>query len=99
MSPLAQAVRLVDREQRDLALGDRGAEACVAEALGRHQHEAAGAVGERREHRLGLARRQGGIEHARRAVPAAASASPWSRISATSGEMTIVRPSSASPGS
>ena len=54
--PLAQAVRLVDREERDLALGDRRAEARVAEALGRHQHEAAGAVGERGEHRLGLAR-------------------------------------------
>ena len=30
--------------------------------------------------------------------PARASASPWSRISATSGEMTIVSPSSARPG-
>ena len=47
----------------------RGAEARVAEALGRHQHEPARAVGERREHRVGLARRQRGVEHARGAVP------------------------------
>ena len=66
--PLAQAVRLVDREERDLALGDGGAEARVAEALGRHQHEPARAVGQRRQHRLGLAGRQRGVEHARRAV-------------------------------
>ena len=69
VAPLAQAVRLVDGEERDLAPCERGAEARVAEALRRHEHEPAGAVGERREHRLGLARRQRGVEHARRAVP------------------------------
>ena len=68
VAPLAQAVRLVDREERDLAPLERGAEAPVAEALGRHQHEPARAVGERGEHRVGLTGRQRGVEHARRAV-------------------------------
>ena len=68
MPPFAQAVGLVDREERDLALLDGGAEAGVAEALGRHQHEPAGAVGERSQHRVGLTRGQRGVEHARRAM-------------------------------
>ena len=41
VAPLAQAVRLVDREERDLAPVDGGAEASVAEALGRDEHEPA----------------------------------------------------------
>jgi len=62
-------VRLVHGEERDLAPGERGAEARVAEALRRDQHEIARAVGERGEHRLGLAGRQRRVEHARGAVP------------------------------
>ena len=61
VAPLAQAVRLVDGEERDLAFRDGGAEACVAEALRRHEHEPAGAVGRARRapsrpHRAGARR-------------------------------------------
>ena len=68
--PLAQAVRLVDREERDLAprrcAARKRASPKRSGATSTSPHEPSASAA---EHRLGLARRQRGVEHARRAVP------------------------------
>ena len=99
VAPFRDAVRLVDREERDLDARELRDEALVVEALRRDVEQA----------QLAAAQPLGDVaqppsserlESMRAAgTPSAASASIWSFMSAISGETTTVTPSSSSAGS
>ena len=96
--PLRDAMRLVDREQRDArrARAGRGSAASAA-APARHRAD-------RARPRAGAARprtlpRSDSVEFSTAALtPASRSAATWSRISAISGETTMPQPSRSSAG-
>ena len=99
VAPLRDAMRLVDRHQRDVDLGQHLDRVGPRQPLGREVEQtqlARGAAGRAR-----AAFSAGSLLELRlpAATPAALSARTWSRISAISGETTSVRPGRASAGS
>jgi hypothetical protein len=97
VAPLADVVRLVDDEERELTATHGGAEGARREALGRGEADGRPAVAdglERRPVRLAVAARR---EHDGR-VAERRGLRDWSRMSAMSGETTTVRSSPAVRG-
>ena len=98
VAPLRDAMRLVDRQQRDVGLGQQLDRVGPRQPLGRDVEQAQLAPAQQPEDARVLGRLVAGIEAAGRDA-GRAKRPTWSRISAISGETTRVRPGRTSAGS
>ena len=97
VAPLRDAMRLVDGDQRQLALGQHLGKSGHAQPLRRDEQELQIAVADNRAHLTRRAALQAGV-NARHAQAQRRSLAAWSSISAISGEITSAVPPRAMAG-